>query len=129
MKNEKKSLNLGGKIILNNLSMQMNLPLFEGNKKMFNSLLVHFEYIKPNFKRETSFVRNNINLSKTNFITNYKGTKQNLTLIKKETSTFSISIPILRIPKQIEISSNVLIKNTCARIADIICKACDYLKK
>lgn len=30
MKNERKSLNLSGKIILNNFPMQMNLPLFEG---------------------------------------------------------------------------------------------------
>ncbi len=70
-----------------------------------------------------------MNSIKTKFITNYKGTKQNVTLIKKETSALSINISILRLPKQIEISSNVLIKNTCARIADIICKACDNLKK
>jgi len=30
MRNENKSLNLGGKVILNSLSEQMNLPLFEG---------------------------------------------------------------------------------------------------
>ena len=49
--------------------------------------------------------------------------------MKKETSSYSINIPILKSPKRIEISSNVLIKNTCARIADYTIKACEVLKE
>jgi len=62
-------------------------------------------------------------------LNNYLGVKKSIALIKKITSGFSINIPIIRIPKQIEISSNILIKNTCARIADIISKACNNLKE
>jgi len=73
MKNERKSLNLGGKIIINNFTMQMNLPLFEGiNGKNYNlyllnnffNIIVHFEYIKPNIKRGTCVLGNYLNSGK-----------------------------------------------------------------
>lgn len=95
----------------------------------FIKILVHFEYIKPNKKTFTNSIGNYSNSSKLLKKLFIKGMKNNFTLIKKETSCYSINIPILKIPKQIEISSNVLTRNSCARIADLITNACSQLKE
>jgi hypothetical protein len=104
-KKEKKNLSLNAKVILNNQNVSLDLPLLE----------VCLEYIGIKNSNEYSFIGNNApNLGNN--------------IIKRKTQGYSISIPIIPYHKEIIHSNATYIKYLCAKTAEYLIAAIEFLK-
>ncbi len=105
---EKKNVSLTAVVILNNQNVSLDLPLLE----------VSVEYMGIKNLTEYSMI-SGIN---SNIITS------NNNLIKRKTQGYSISIPIIPYYKEISYSNSTYIKYLCAKTADYISNALEFLK-